>query len=373
MRVLILTSSGGTAHDAAAYSIKSWLKRWDAKGSVLVEHLLEESSFVMRSSVNLYNWIQKHRPWLHQIYWRLVEFEDLLKPGTVIFGRNYLIRLLQNFDPDLIISTHPHINRGHFDLAKRILGPSLRTITCCTELDGGFGFSRNWMTRKADVFWALTPEVAEEVYRRGYKRTRVEVLGPLFEPTFESILLAPIQEEEKELFLPLLVLGSGANGSNNHLELLNTLLPLSGQIRIVALCGKRESAKEEVNRWISLHPELSVEALGFQSPEEMARLYREAWAMVARPGARTATEALAAACVLIFNCFSTTMPQELLARRYFSSHGIDVAINKPENLFYILKNWLDQPENYALLQKTYYSNPLVGNRDRIKQLIMDAA
>ena len=103
MRVLILTSSGGTAHDAAAYSIKKWLKHWDPNASVLVEHILEESSFIMRSSVNLYNWIQKHWPWLHQIYWRFVEFEDLFKPGTVIFGRNYLIRLLRNFSPDLII------------------------------------------------------------------------------------------------------------------------------------------------------------------------------------------------------------------------------------------------------------------------------
>ena len=73
MRVLIFTSSGGTAHDAAAYSIKRWLNYWDPNGSVLVEHLLEDSSFIMRSSVNLYNWIQKHWPWLHQIYWRLDE------------------------------------------------------------------------------------------------------------------------------------------------------------------------------------------------------------------------------------------------------------------------------------------------------------
>ena len=34
MRVLILTSSGGTAHDAAAYSIGKWLKIWDPDGSV---------------------------------------------------------------------------------------------------------------------------------------------------------------------------------------------------------------------------------------------------------------------------------------------------------------------------------------------------
>ena len=32
MRVLIFTSSGGTAHEAAAYALKAWLQRWDLKG-----------------------------------------------------------------------------------------------------------------------------------------------------------------------------------------------------------------------------------------------------------------------------------------------------------------------------------------------------
>ncbi len=370
MRVLIFTSSGGTAHDAAAYSIKSWLNHWDPNGSVLVEHLLEKSSFVMRLSVNLYNWIQKYCPWFHQIYWRLVEFEDLVKPGTVIFGRNYLIRLLRTYKPELIISTHPHINRGHFDLAKRVLGPSLRTITCCTELDGGFGFSRNWVTKKADYFWALTPEVAKEVRGRGYVKSRISILGPLFEPSFERLLEKPLPENLSDDSLPLLVLGSGANGSNNHLDLLNALLPLAGQIRVIALCGRRVSVKQELAKWSSLYPQLSVEARGFQSPKEMAKLYHCAWAMVGRPGARTATEALASGCVLIFNGFGTTMPQELLARRYFFDRGIDIAIDTPKDLLAILQNWLAQPEQYQLVKQTYCLKPLIGNRDGIRHLIM---
>ena len=142
MRILIFTSSGGTAHDAAAYALKAWIQRWDPQGEVWVEHVLENASPVTRGGVELYNWIQRHAPWLHKLYWRLVEFEDLWKPGTLSFGRNYVIALLLRLKPDLLISTHPHINRGHFDLAQRLL-PGLRCITCCTELDGGFGFSLN--------------------------------------------------------------------------------------------------------------------------------------------------------------------------------------------------------------------------------------
>ncbi len=373
MRVLILTSSGGTAHDAAAYSIKSWLELWDPEGQVKVEHLLEEASFIMRTSVSLYNWIQRYWPWLHKVYWRLVEFEDLVKPGTVLFGRNYLIRLLRQFRPELIISTHPHINRGHFDLSKRVIGGSLRCITCCTELDGGFGFSRNWVSLTANNFWSITSEAAVEVEKRGFPKNRIKVLGPLFEPSFENLLQKTQGESESFQELPLVVLGSGANGSNNHIDLLNALLPLSGRIRVIALCGKRESAKSKLHEWSEQNSELSLEALGFQNPEQMAKLYKEAWAMVARPGARTATEAIASECVLIFNAFGSTMPQELLARRYFASRGIDIAIQNPNNLVNLLASWLKDPKDYSRLKEAYKKNRLESNHDEIKKLILGSA
>ena len=168
MRVLIFTSSGGTAHDAAAGALGDWLRQWDPGGEVGIEQVLENGSGPYRGGVALYNWIQKHAPWLHQAYWCLMEFEDLIKPGTVLFGRRYLAQLLLRFRPDLIISTHPHTNRGHFAYAKRLLGPQLRCLTCCTELAGGFGFSRNWISASADAIWVQTAEVAAELKRRHY-------------------------------------------------------------------------------------------------------------------------------------------------------------------------------------------------------------
>jgi len=366
MRILIFTSSGGTAHDAAAYALQAWLRQWDPLGEVWVDHVLENASPVSRGGVALYNWIQRHAPWLHKIYWRLVEFEDLMKPGTITFGRTYVIRLLRRLQPDLLISTHPHINRGHFDLAQRVL-PGLRCMTCCTELDGGFGFSRNWLTRRSEAFWTQTSEVAAEVRRRGYRRMLTPVLGPLFDPRFLAELHSFTPEPGN---LPLVVLGSGANGANNHIRLLETLQSLAGCIRVVALCGKREEVKEKLKTWARDHPELMVEALGFQDPAGMARLYRRAWLMVARPGARTATEALASGCVLVFNGFGGFMPQEWLARSYFAARGLDLAIRRPKQLRPLLESLLAQPERYQALKQSLAENRLEGRPEAIRELVL---
>ena len=369
MRVLIFTSSGGTAHDAAAYALKAWLQRWDPEGEVWVEHVLENASVFTRAGVALYNWIQRHGPWMHQIYWRVVEWEDVTKPGTLLAGRFYVIRLLRRLKPDLLISTHPHINRGHFDLAQRVL-PGLRCITCCTELEGGFGFSRNWLTRRAEAFWTLSQEVSDDVRRRGYRRLPTPALGPLFDPAFEEALEEPLPEAAQDQ-LPLLVLGAGANGANNHIRLLEALQPLAGKIKVVALCGRRQAAFRQVQDWSDQHPELKVEPVAFQGPAAMALLYKTAWAMVARPGARTATEALAAGCVLIFNGFGTTMPQELLARRYFQARNIDRCIRQPKDLLALCRLWLEQPEEHQQLKERVECCQLLGDRYAIHRLLFD--
>jgi two-component system chemotaxis response regulator CheB len=110
MRVLILTSSGGTAHDAAAEALRDWLRQWDPGGTVDIEQVLENASGPYRGGVAFYNWIQQYAPWIHQAYWCLMEFEDLIKPGTLLFGRHYVANLLRQFKPEcdlpILITQH---------------------------------------------------------------------------------------------------------------------------------------------------------------------------------------------------------------------------------------------------------------------------
>lgn len=356
MRVLVYTSGGGTAHDAAAEAIAAWFHRLQPDAEVLVDQVLESSSNTYRGGVELYAWIQRRQPWLHQLYWRAMEAEDLWKPGTVLFGRRYLIEQLRGFRPDVLISTHPHINRGHFNLAQRVVGPSLRCITCCTELAGGFGFSRNWLSRHCDLFWTLTAEVQDEASQRRPGLMAVN-LGPLLQPEYHDAGPAP----ERQSGRPLLVLGTGSNGANNHLPLLEQLLPFAAQLDVVTLCGRRPVVREQVQAWAARHPALAVEALGYQGPAAMADLYRRAWAVVSRPGARTATEALFMACPLVFNHYATTMPQELLAPRYFKQRGLETSIRRPEALAATVRQWLDDPADYLALRRRYQQHRLQAN------------
>ena len=365
MRVLILTSRAGTAHQAAANALVEWfgLQTPSVDVSVLFH---EDTCGYYDDATNLYNWIQKKAPWLHKIYWRILETEDFTKPGTVLIGRSHLVDELRRFCPDLLISTHPHTNRGHFDLAKRVVGPHLRCLVCCTEVDGGFGFTRNWVTGAADGFWAITEPVAQEARKRRFPPERIEVLGPLLQRPFHQAGPAPLTLDG----LPLLVLGSGSNGANNHLTQLEHLLPWAGQLEVVALCGRRTEVKEAVEEWAARNPSLAVSALDFQPPEAMASLYRRCWAMVSRPGARTATEALLLGCPLIFHRLGGGMPQELLALRYFRERGLETSIQHPRDLAGVVGGWLADPDLYQLLRLRYRQAVLQADPERVMKYLL---
>ena len=339
MKVLIFTSSAGTAHDAAAEALQQWLQLQDPEVEVVVESVLENASSAGRGAVALYNSIQRRAPWLHQLYWRLCELEDLTKLGTVLAGRRYIRAVLERVRPELLISTYPHTNRGHFPFARKVLGPSLRCWVCCTEIAGGFGFSRDWVSRQADGFWAITPEVADEARLRGLPASKVVTLGPLMYPAYHAAPPAPLELPGR----PVLVLGTGGNGANNHQALLEHLLQLAGKLEVVALAGRRPAVRSRIEAWARTHPELAVTVLGFQGPEAMVELYRRAWALVARPGARTATEALLLGCPLIFNVMGSTMPQEALARRYYRERGLETVIRRPGDLRAVVQRWLSEP------------------------------
>jgi UDP-N-acetylglucosamine:LPS N-acetylglucosamine transferase len=99
----------------------------------------------------------------------------------------------------------------------------------------------------------------------------------------------------------------------------------------------------------------------------MVALYRSAWAMVARPGARTATEALVLGCPLIFNVIGTTMPQELLARRYFQARGLEAVIRRPADLAAVVGGWLAEPSRYQQLRRLLHLHRLPAAPELVMQ------
>jgi processive 1,2-diacylglycerol beta-glucosyltransferase len=355
-RLLVLTSATGAGHDTHARATAEWCARLYGNAvEVTIDHTLEDSHGFYRGGVAFYNFIQRRMPWFHHLYYNVVEFIELFNPGTVSLGRDYYIRLLERTQPEAILSVMDCLNRGYFELAKSVLGAELKCATYCTEFGGGYGFSRNWVNPRGDFFFARTTEAAQEAVRRGVAEPRASVTGhwapvafyepPLTPPEKAAYLRENLQLDPDRFTL---LLSTGGAGAQNHQAILRELSALGNRLQVIALCGRDDRGRRQLQDWANGHAPFPVRTLSFT--EEMPRLLQASSAVVARGGATTAGEALLCGCPMIFNGLGGTMPQELPTWRYFEKRGLGFAASSPAAIRSVVKNWLEQPASHAQLR-----------------------
>lgn len=348
----MLTSSTGGGHDMRAHALKCWAETEEGKAyglEVEIHQALEDTHGMYGFGVNLYNRIQQFWPKLHHIYFNFLEHASLHDSGEKIWGRHRFIERVREVQPDLIVSTHAHLNHGFFDLARWALpGRKLKCVTYCGELSGGYGFSRHWVNPKADLFIGAVEETCDAASTFGLGDARNWLGGFLLDPSFYQ---EPMREEERRDYLRrefdldadrfVLVLGTGANGANNHVRALNSLYEAKVYPQVIALCGRKTETVAEIEEWSADHPLLPVRAIPYYC--NMSRLLDAASAVVARSGTGTTSEAILSRCPLIFNGVGGVMPQECITVKYCRKNGIGTLLQRTHHLPLILREWIKEP------------------------------
>jgi processive 1,2-diacylglycerol beta-glucosyltransferase len=357
VRVLVLTSSTGSGHDMRAHAFSSWVEsEYGNRVEVRIEHIIENGSLLGRFGVWVYNTIHKHGPFLHNIYFFIVELFVFLHVRSVSFGGRHYRRLLAEFRPDVVFSVHDSTNRGYFEDARRVLGDSVRCVTYCGEFSGGYGYSRNWVNPSADHFVARTAPARDFAVQLGMPEERTSVFHTLlprdaFAPRMEghqkNSLLRQLGLDPSRFTL---FLATGGYGANHHFAFLKALLPLAGRIQVIVVCGRNQRIFEKLSKWVAVHPRLKVYIEGYST--KMSEFYQISQAVVTRGGANSTMEALHFGCPLIYDSLGGLMPQERCTVRYFLQHEAARLIRRPRDLVDVVSAWSGPDGEYeAVLGK----------------------
>ncbi|NBB80127.1 MAG: UDP-N-acetylglucosamine--LPS N-acetylglucosamine transferase [Verrucomicrobia bacterium] len=357
-RLLILSSSTGSGHDMRAAALVQWVER--LRGSEVGTRryqALEESSTLDRFGVNLYNWIQRHCPWAHHIYFNFLEIAGLHRKVSHLRGKERLLAVIHDFRPDVVVSTHAHLNHAYFEAIRRAMQPDPpRCLTYCGELHGSYGFSRHWVNPQADGFIAAVPSCAEAALARGMPKERVHLGGFLLKPAF---YLKPDQATETpphpSLFEslpadrpegPLVLLGTGANGANNHLAILRSLDELKKPVTVIALCGRNAAVQAQLKNLAC--PPHTVVPLGYR--DDMHDLLRAVDLAFIRPGTGSTCECIQSGCPILFNGIGGVMPQERITVHYMRTLGLEPqVVRRPAQFASALEKLLFQKEAKSML------------------------
>ncbi|HTT55570.1 MAG TPA: glycosyltransferase [Opitutaceae bacterium] len=371
LRILVLTSSTGGGHDARAQAFAEWcfqLYRYDV--DVRIEQMLEGSSRVYRGGVNFYNWIQRRSPWVHKAFYTIVEGLSFLNQRTVTFGRLYYERVVREYRPHLIFSVHDCLNRGYFQLARKMLGAAnVRCATYCGEFSGGWGYSRNWVEPTVDLYFSRTPTAGDFALKIGLPRGRARVRGHLMQPRAYLETLSPEERRRyREKLLGLhrdrftVFLATGANGANNHFDLLPALVRHADRVQAIVICGRNHQTYNELVHWRAQHPEFSCFIDSFS--DVMHLLMQASDAIVTRGGTTTCANALHFRCPIIFNGFGGIMPQERLTVKFFRNGAGAEVVSNGAHFRDLIDRWMGEPGAYPralanFLQLRYEEDPTV--------------
>jgi processive 1,2-diacylglycerol beta-glucosyltransferase len=362
IRILVLTSSTGGGHDARAEAFAEWcFQRFRHQVDVRIEQMLEKSSVVNRNGVRLYNWIQRRMPALHGAYYALVELLAVINRRTVTLGRPYYLRALREYRPHVVFSVHDCLNRGYFQLARRVLGADkVRCVTYCGEFSGGWGYSTNWIEPSADLYFSRTPTARDFAVRKGMPAERCRVRGHLMLPRSHLDVFGPEARRQfrtKRLGLSsdrfTVFLATGGNGANNHLALLPLLLKHAARLQAIVICGRDRDTYHELVHWRTLHPELNLFVEGFS--EQVHRLLQASDVVVTRGGTTTCAKALHFRCPIVFNAFGGIMPQERLTWKFFRNGAASEKIESEADLDRLITRWTEQPDTFAAYRAAFLS------------------
>lgn len=318
-----------------ANALKYW---WEKNGgSAKISHPLENSFKLYKIGSDFYNFIQKYYPALHHIYFNFLEFACLHRRKSKILGARAWLNDVSLFDPEIVVSVHAHLNHGYIDLLKQHINERLKVVIYCGELADGVGFSRHWVNPEADLFLGPFKESCDAAKNRGMPVDKTKEVGPLlraafYESTAEKIKLQVFNKYNIRPDTPIILLGTGANGVNRHLEVLLSLVNLNPNFQVIALCGS--------NRKTFLKIQLIKEKLNFHviplltvNDQEMALFLREAKFLFARPGAGTTTEAIVCGTPIIFDLSRGVMPQEINNLNFWKFRNPKILkTNKPKNI-----------------------------------------
>jgi processive 1,2-diacylglycerol beta-glucosyltransferase len=347
MKWLILSSSTGGGHNMRAKSLRDWARRCAERREIEVtlHQALEATHPVYGLGVGIYNTIQRVWPRLHHGYFHFLEIAGLHRDGGKIMGTARFVAILADLKPDVIISTHGHLNHGFFDIARQVCGESVRCVTYCGELSGGYGFSRHWVNPGADLFIGAVEETCAAARELGMPEEKIMLGGFMLQPRFFS---PPAGKAHRRDYLGsklglhedrfTLLLSTGANGAVNHPAFIRALDNAGLYLQVIALCGRNDALRARLEAERPADSPIRVKALGYC--DEMEMLMDAVDAIVARPGTGTTSEAMLRGCPILFNTVGGAMPQECITLAFAKKHGFGRMVPSASALPTALSPWI---------------------------------
>jgi processive 1,2-diacylglycerol beta-glucosyltransferase len=338
MRVLILTASYGSGHNAAAQSLAAVLTGAGASVTV-VDHFrdLVHPSFD-RLSRGLYAWVLRHAPAAWGLAYGIgdrLSSDSRWAFGMPCVGTSRLGHLLDALAPDAVVSVHATPT-----VALSMLAREGRRIPPHTTVVTDFVAHSQWIAPGVDRYCVAAEEVKHDFVARGIAPDRVVVTGVPVRSGFETPLdqLAARRALDLSADLPVVLAMAGAQGSFGRLvDVASALMELRAPVQALVVTGHDGELTDRIRR---LTAGRAVSVFGFV--DDVRPLMAAADVLVSKAGGMTLAEAMAAELPVL--TYGSLPGQERRNERFASRAGIALVARRPRDLGRALERALSEPK-----------------------------
>lgn len=366
-KILIFYASFGGGHLSAANSIKQYIetnyKDYEIK---LVDCMLYVNKSINKITTTAYKEMAKKFPWAWGEVYNLSQKGPLAKissDSNKLLARK-LLKLLNEFNPDIIISTHPFSSQMISYLKKRgLCNSSLSTIMT------DFAPHDQWLVGKdyVDYFFVAHNKMKNYLVSTGIPESKVFATGIPLSNRF--LMLYDKAEIKKSFNLKLdkkliLFFGGGEFGLGREktIKILQSFIKHSSKYQIIAIAGKNEKMKIEFDKLVeSEQAQDIVKVLPYTT--QVPELMSISDLVVTKPGGLTTTESLASGLPMVL--INPIPGQEEENAEFLENAGVAIWVKNKDNYDNIISNLLSDDKK---LHQMKINTKLLAKKNSTKDI-----
>jgi UDP-N-acetylglucosamine:LPS N-acetylglucosamine transferase len=342
-KVLILTSDTGGGHASAARAIEAGLRNINCRLDFLVHisRVIEESHFISRQTVFLYNFLLRHyQSYVKYYHWLINRYNP--DRSLYHFYRRYIGQLVSRYCPNLIVSVHPMVQHGisrilqDLNLTDRIPLATVVTDPCGNSWKG-------WASESVKLYLVAHEVASQELISYGVLPERIRICGMPIHPKFEQAAeQLERQAMRRELGLDpekfTVFINSGWVGGGNIPRIFASLAEAKLNIQAIFLAGKNKRLQAEATQ-IGQRAPFPVKVVGYS--DKMEKLMCAANVMISKLGGLTTFEALACRLPIIMDNLTPPMPQESGIADWIAANKAGIRLTSTSDIVPIVRHLLE--------------------------------
>lgn len=365
MNILILSASTGGGHMRASKAIESYLLQQDKSNNVkIIDSLLYINPIFNKTVTNGYVYLATKTP---KLYGKLYEYTNkdskmnnfVSKMNKFFSGR--LLPLIEEYKPDIIISTHPFST----EMVSILKGKGVVNIPLlCIMTD--YAPHKAWIKENVDSYIVSNDDMVEQMVNEGVEREKIYPFGiPIDEVFFkekdrEQVLV----EAELDPKLPTLLMMAGSFGVSKVFSIYENIIKSDLDFQIILITGKNKKLYEAFKLIVN---ESNKRTKLIYFTDEVNKYMQASDIIITKPGGLTVTEALA--CNIPMALFGAIPGQEEENAEFLIKHNMAIDISNKKDCSNIVNELLINQNKLKSMREACKSFDKNNSSENISLLI----